>query len=393
MVTIVLFIIVAMNTVCAQDTTVVSARIQCGPWVQAVGETEFTVVWATTVKAIAWVEIAPDDGTHFYGVPRSKFYESVDGRRPVGTVHAIKVSGLQKGATYRYRIFQQALLLDEGNKRMIFGEGFGSDILQKEPFRLTTLDGSKQECDFSMVNDIHGNDSLFRLLTGNIRKSKDDFVVFNGDMLTQIESPKQIFDGYMNTAAELFSGDMPVFSVRGNHENRGSASYDYMKYFPTSTGKTYYTFRQGPAFFIVLDGGEDKPDSDIRYYGLALTDQLREEQALWLKKIVASDECRLAPVKIVIIHMPPGDDAQWHGRMEITRLFMPILNNAGIDLMLCGHTHQTSYTEKGKANNNFPIFINSNTTRAQVNVTPGSIKISLMDASGKTLQNYQINKK
>ena len=391
-VTIALFVTTQFGTINAQDGELVSARIECGPWLQAVDETEFTVVWATNVKAIAWVEIAPDDGTHFYGIARPKFYESIHGRRPVGTVHTIKVTGLQKGTAYRYRIFQQALLLDEGNKRMIFGEAYGSDILRQLPFKTTTLDRSKPECHFSMVNDIHGNDSLFRMLTGNTMKSNNDFVIFNGDMLTQIESPEQIFDGYMRSAAELFSGNVPIFSVRGNHEYRGSASYDYMKYFPTSTGEPYYTFRQGPAFFIVLDGGEDKPDDYIRYYGLALTDRLREQQALWLEKTVASEEFRSAPVKIAVIHMPPGNDKEWYGRREITRLFMPILNNAGIDLMLCGHLHRTAYIEKGKEDNNFPILIHSNTTRADVSVTASGIKISVADASGKTVQTYQIGK-
>jgi predicted phosphodiesterase len=275
---------------------------------------------------------------------------------------------------------------------MAFGEGFGSDILRKQPFRVTTLDGSKPECRFAMVNDIHGNDSIFRLLMVNIIKSKDDLVIFNGDMLTQIESTRQIADGYMGSAGRLFSGNIPVFSVRGNHEYRGKASYDYMRYFPTSTGEPYYTFRQGPAFFIVLDGGEDKPDSDIRYYGLSLTDCLREEQAGWLKEVVTSDAFRSAPVKIAILHMPPGDDDDWHGMQEITRLFMPILNNAGIHLMLCGHLHRNIYIEKGKKNNQFPILINSNRTRVDADVDGNRIRLSVIDTSGKTLQSHQISK-
>ena len=30
----------------------------------------------------------------------------------------------------------------------------------------------------------------------------------------------------------------------------------------------YYAFRQGPVYCIVLDTGEDKPDSDIEYAGI-----------------------------------------------------------------------------------------------------------------------------
>jgi hypothetical protein len=368
----------------------VSAGISCGPWIQAAGETEFTVVWETNVPAISWVEVAPDDGSHFYGAERPKYYESVHGRRPVSTLHHVRIKGLQRGTSYRYRIFQQALLLDEGNKRMIFGEAFGNNFnFTKIEYKVTTLDESRPECRFSMVNDIHGNDSLFRqLMPESIRKN--NLVIFNGDMLTQIESTQQIVDGYMRSASELFSPFVPLFTVRGNHENRGSASWDYMRYFPTSTGQSYYTFRDGPVFFIALDCGEDKPDSDIRYYGLSLTDLLREEQAQWLEKVVVSDEFKAAPLKVVILHMPPGKDSEWHGMREITRLFMPVLNRAGIDLMLCGHLHSHKYIEKGKQDNNFPILINSNRTRLDAVADKNGISLKIVDADGKTVHSIGV---
>lgn len=370
----------------------VSSRIACGPWLQAVGETEFTVVWATTAKSIAWVEVAPDDGTHFYGSPRQQYYESHHGRRPIGDLHTIRVSGLQKGTNYRYRIYQQALLSDEGNKRMIFGEAYGNDILKHPDYKVTTLDSGKTGCSFSMVNDIHGNDSLFRNLTKGVLKSGIDFMVFNGDMLTQIESPRQIMEGYLRSAGETFAPFLPVFAVRGNHEHRGSASYDYMKFFPTSTGKPYYTFRQGPAFFIALDCGEDKPDSDIRYYGLSLTDQLREEEALWLREVVASEEYKQAPLKIVILHMPPGIGRDWHGMKEISRLFMPILNEASVDLMLSGHWHRHVYIKEGERGNQFPILVNSNKHRLDVQIENGTIQLSAVDETGRMVKNYTLRK-
>jgi Icc-related predicted phosphoesterase len=377
----------------AQKESPVSAGIEFGPWLQAVGETEFTVVWETNVPSISWVEVAPDDGSHFYGLERPKYYESVYGRRPVSKLHHVRIAGLKRGTSYRYRVFQQALLLDEGNKRMIFGEAFGNNFnFTKIEYKVATLDESRKECRFAMVNDIHENDSLFRQLTKDVVKNKNNFVIFNGDMLTQIESPRQIRDGYMKSAGESFSPFLPIFAVRGNHENRGSASYEYMRYFPTSTGQPYYTFRDGPAFFIALDCGEDKPDSDIRYYGLSLTDQLREEQALWLEKVINSDSFKAAPLKIVILHMPPGQDDEWHGMKEITRLFMPILNRAGIDIMLSGHLHKNKYIDKGKENNNFPILINSNKTRVDAVADSNGISLKVIDANEKVLQNYTINK-
>lgn len=374
-----------------KNTNLPSARIECGPWLQAVGETEFTVVWTTTVKSAVWVEIAPDDGSHFYAKERPKFYQSEYGRRPVSTLHQVKVSGLKKGTSYRYRIFQQALLSDEGNKRVILGETYGSDILKHQPYKVTTLDEAKKDCKFSMVNDIHGNDSIFRDLMKNMSKSNNDFIVFNGDMLTQIESRKQIIDGYLKSAGELFSGNIPLYAIRGNHENRGSASYDFMKFFPTSTNLPYFTVKQGPAFIIFLDSGEDKPDSDIRYYGLSLTDQMREEEAAWLKNVVESEEFKQSPIKIVVIHMPPMPQG-WYGVREVDRLFTPILNNAGIDLMLCGHLHKLQYIEQGKQGNNFPILINSNKHRVDLTATEKGINIDIIDKDGKKTESRQISK-
>ena len=37
------------------------AVVTCGPYVQCVSETGFTVIWTTDVESVAWVEIAPDE--------------------------------------------------------------------------------------------------------------------------------------------------------------------------------------------------------------------------------------------------------------------------------------------------------------------------------------------
>jgi len=365
------------------------AKVACGPWIQAVGQNEFTVVWTTNVDAIVWVEVAPDDGTHFYAKERPKYYHSLYGRRVTGKLHRVPVTGLQKGTCYRYRIFQQALLLDKGNKRVVLGDPNGSDILKQLPYKVTTLNPDKNEIRFVMVNDIHANDSVFRQLTKNVHEDNTDFVVFNGDMLTQIESEQQIMDGYLNSACELFASEIPFYALRGNHENRGSFSYEFFNYFPAPGGNAYYAFRHGPAYFIFLDSGEDKPDSDVRFYGLSISDQFREEEAKWLEQVIESSEFKMSPVKIVFMHMPPTERG-WHGTLEVERLFMPVLNKANIDLMLSGHIHKHSYIEKGEVNNNFPILINSNLWKTEVSVSSGSLKMQLIDASGKIRKEYSM---
>ena len=50
-------------------TWVATAQIKIlyGPYLQNVKENEATIVWVADKPSIGWVELAPDDGTHYYG--------------------------------------------------------------------------------------------------------------------------------------------------------------------------------------------------------------------------------------------------------------------------------------------------------------------------------------
>lgn len=370
-----------------------SVRIAHGPYLQQVTDDGFTVVWTTTMDAASWVEVAPDDGSHFYAAERPKYYDSHIGKRRIGRLHRVRVEGLEPGTTYRYRIMQQGVLCEEGNKRVILGEGYGSDILKHKPYTATTLDESKDKTEFWVVNDIHARDSVFRLLLKGVEKAKPDFVCFNGDMLSSMESERQLFDGYLNSAAELLTpAGVPIVAARGNHENRGSFSSKFLDYFPTSTGEVYYAFRQGPVCFLVLDCGEDKPDSDIRYYGMSTTDAYREQEARWLQQLVQSEEYRSAPVHIVILHMIPGGKGSWHGEQELRRLFVPILNEASVDVMLCGHYHRYAYIDDGSRGTKFPILVNSNNDKLVVKADRKGIDIDVVNTRGESIKRHRIDK-
>ncbi len=367
-----------------------SVRIAHGPYLQAVGEEEFTVLWTTNTDAVSWVEVAPDDGTHFYAEERPRYYQTRFGRRIIGKLHAVRVTGLQPATTYRYRVMQQGVLLDEGKTRVLYGEGYGSDILKHKPFEVTTLDASKTAVRFAVANDMHEHNEEFRTLFRDVAQGNYDFICLNGDMLTCIDSEKALFDAYLQSASELFASQIPIYVARGNHENRGKFALSYMDYFPSSSGCPYFAFRQGPAFVIVLDSGEDKPDSDIRNLNLMLSDEFRREEAAWLRSVVTSEDFRKAPVRIVLCHMPPAPKG-WHGGVEVSRLFVPILNDAGIDLMLCGHTHRYSFTESGGDNGcQFPVLCNPALCRLDVGVDASQITLDIVDTQAKTLKSHRI---
>ncbi len=145
-------------------------------------------------------------------------------------------------------------------------------------------------------------------------------------------------------------------------------------------------FQAGPVYFIILDGGEDKPDSDIEYSELSHFDAYRSNQAEWLESVVSSVEFQQAPYRIVIMHIPPTATT-WHGTKDVIRKFTPILNNANIDVMLCGHTHNYTFIEKGEDPAvNFPILINDDENWLDI-IVDSEIRITQKDMYGSILKN------
>lgn len=118
-------------------------------------------------------------------------------------------------------------------------------------------------------------------------------------------------------------------------------------------------FSQGPVCFIMLDTGEDKPDTDLEYSGITDYDNYRNEQAEWLAQVVKSEEYRRAKWHVVVGHIPPRPvKDMWHGQYEVLRKFVPILNEAKVDVMLCGHLHR-HIINKPDDEVKFPVVVNS----------------------------------
>ena len=367
-------------------------KITGGPYLQNVTETEFTVVWTTNMDAVGWVEIAPDDGTHFYNTERPAFYDLRGaGRKPIGRLHKVTIKGLTPGTTYRYRAMNKGVISQEHRSRIVYTEGYGQDILKRKPSQVKTLSSSYDNIKFAMVNDVHENDSTFRELFKDAA-GKYDFVCFNGDMTSDVPSEEALMKHYLKSAGKLFAGETPLYMVRGNHEYRGNAAIKYLDYIQTPTGKTYYAFKYGKFFFLVLDGGEDKPDSDIRNLDIMITRQYVEEESLWLKSIVESDDFKNADVRIAFCHIPPGEKG-WYGNATVSRLLVPTLNEAGIDLMLCGHIHTLKYDAPGTTTAAFPVLSNDNLTRLEAKVSPEKIDISIFDPEGKLVKSFNFNTK
>jgi len=382
--TIAVLMVVGPLSASAQIKEGKTANIKLGPYVQAVTDDSFTVVWLTDKPSIGWVETAPDDGSHFFQKSRDRHYHSSLGKIVIDTLHSVTIKNLERGTTYRYRVLNTPVMTEPGDKRLVFGITSGNNPWKQAPFIVKTLDPTASEANFCVVNDIHAKDDVFRDLMSSVKADSVDFVLFNGDMLSAMDSQEQMIKGYLGSACELFASEIPFYNLRGNHESRGLFSYRHINYFPTTTGEAYYMIRQGPAAILMLDCGEDKPDDDDSYFGLMQSDLYRAQEAEWLKEIVKSKEFVDAPVKIAVLHIPPAKSG-WHGQVQITELISPILDEAGIDLMLSGHHHKYSYNEPGTRKSNYPVIINGATEKHVLHVTKDGIEWTRIDRTGAVL--------
>lgn len=363
-------------------------RLVHGPYLQNMGTDEVTIVWLSDKPSVGWVELAPDDNTNFYATERPRFYDASNGVKNTSTIHTVKLKGLKPGTHYRYRVFAQEVLSHIGHK-IVYGYYAATDVYGKKPLTFKTSDPANPSVSFAMVNDIHGKNDLLEGLISKCDMKKTDFVLFNGDMVSVFNEENHIFDGFMDKATQLFASETPMYYTRGNHETRGAFATEFQRYFSPKEENIYYTFRQGPICFVILDTGEDKPDTDIEYAGITVYDEYRTEQAAWLREVLNSKEYREAPFKVIVAHIPPIGG--WHGNLEVENKFMPLLRDARPDLMLCGHTHRFIH-QKADAKTPFPIVVNANNSVLKVTADPGKMDIQVIDVDGKMLDEFSIKK-
>lgn len=366
-----------------------SVKITHGPYLQNLSENEVTVVWTTDKPCKSWVEFSKkEDGKNFYSQLPRKAYASQDGLCCVDTLHRVTITGLEKNTTYFYRVLSQEVkeLLPY---RPVLGNIVSTDIWKK-PLTFTTLDGRQETLSMVMINDIHGKNDLQKKLLEMAPPQNVDMVVFCGDMCNYINKQSDIFTGFLDTSVGLFASRKPFVYVRGNHETRGAYARNFFRYLAGPEGKFYYAFTYGPIRFVVLDSGEDKPDTDVEYSGLVDFDNYILEQKEWLARELESPEFRAASFRVVLSHIPFGKGS-WYGSERLRKQLLPLLESVRIDLMLSGHNHTFGFMDKGKVTA-FPIIVNSNNSVLTMFGSEDLLKVQVKQIDGKVLLEKEFSK-
>lgn len=317
------------------------------PYLQNPVNNGITVMWQTTVPTYSWVE---------YGTDKSHLKRArtlLDGQVVCDDLqNKIRINGLTPGETYYYRICSQEILVYEPYYKA-FGEMAISD------FYTFTLPTEKQE-DFTAVifNDLHKQSKTLQALYRQVKDIPYDFVVFNGDCIDDPMSHAEATHFLKELNNTVGANKVPVFYIRGNHEIRGAFSIGLHYMFDYVGDKTYSAFNWGDTRFVILDCGEDKPDSTAVYYDLNDFSQLREDQRAFLEKELKSEAFKKAKKRVLLHHAPVyGLVVDYTTYNPCLDMWGDLLEKAPFDVCLNAHTHQYAYHPKGSIGNNFPVVI------------------------------------
>ncbi len=181
-----------------------------------------------------------------------------------------------------------------------------------------------------------------------------DLLILNGDVQ---EDSREIayFDTIYKIAEEITGGNIPIVFSRGNHDMRGYFAEAFAEYTPNRNGNTYYSFRLGSVWGLVLDCGEDKEDDSIEYGLTVACHPFRERETEYIKEVIKNAESEFSADgiehKIVISHNPftirHKSDKFNIEKAIYTEWARLIEENIKPDFLLSGHLHEAFISEVG----------------------------------------------
>ena len=346
--------------------------VKAGPWVSEARTDRVTILWTSDKPGMAYVERS--DGT--------KVWETFAGRRVFHRLHSVRIDGLKPGEVLRYRVGGQELADDSNARNPVFGDFYEGDW-----HSVRTFDPKAPECHFSVFNDVHNRIQWYESLAAQVDSASTDFLFLNGDIASAANHKLDEFVGLEIEPLGSLTAGIPVLFGRGNHEGRGNNVELMAQVYPNADpAPFYYTFRQGPVAFIVFDAGETGKSRSILYSGGDVYEDYLNEQIEWAKKAMKEPAFRKAPVKICLLHVPMIDHPDKNDYLLQRWLnvhMVPMLNKAGVDLMIGADLHTQMYCEEGTMNNDFPIFVNNEARRLDVVYSHGYLTLRSFHPNGK----------
>lgn len=312
---------VALFGLTLHSTNAYAEELDRAPYLQSTTHETTYIVWTTDKEAPSEVR---------YGSSPSDLKQIVKNDKVV-TQHEIKLAGLTPNTKYYYSVGSPGNTLAGGDYDHFFQTNPAPGTRQK--FRAWILGDSGD----GSLRQLAVRDTMLSF----VRFDRPQLFLHMGDIAYNSGLPSEFSSNFFGTYAKILQ-NTPVWPTMGNHEGVSSDSGTqtgpyYDAYVLPKAGnaggiasgtEAYYSFDYANVHFIVLDS----QDSPRTIDGAMLT---------WLKADVISTNQEWL---IAYWHHPPyskgSHDSDFEAQLiDMRQNALPILEAAGVDLVLAGHSH------------------------------------------------------
>ena len=279
----------------------------------------------------------------------------------------VRITGLKPATRYYYRI---------GADRIHYGHGYDMKVLGNEEdprtYSFVTAGKRLKNSSFCVINDTHAHWESFGPVLDKVAAVTPSCVVWNGDASNSEETIEKQVRIFLEQPIERkdYAAETPYLFCPGNHDSRGRANRHLEKVWmyrqpeerdvrDWDLGRNF-AVRMGDIALIGLDTAEDKLDTNPIFAGLFKSAEYREAQTNWLKDALKRPEIAKAPFLVAFCHIPLFDDDPTHNPGDVapadkdpqyssdfafwqrtcSRMWGPLLDRAGCQLLITAHMHQ-----------------------------------------------------
>ena len=301
------------------------------------------------------------------------------------TTHSVWLTGLTPGKTYEYKIFTLSPVTEIPVSTGI-----------RRTFRIP--EKKLKRFSFYCVTDVHSDVGYLRRALSVPDAGKAEFTILLGDNLSHATGREALYDGIIDPIEQMTTDGIqnkPMVFVRGNHEQLGVYAGEYFRVMGHPSGKSYYSFRYGSVFFLVLDSGNDSREKEDRIN--SSNKEFRDEERRFIENTVASGDWKNAGFRVVLMHIPPVE-ADSVLTQKIYDMTEPLrVCSVKPDVMICGHIHEYQRINAGENKfspetrskraqrkpvtrvNPFPVIVHTNTAGLDCRVSEKDMTFTVLE--------------